>query len=252
MIPILEIKNLNKQFGGIIVADNISFKLNKGTVLGLIGPNGAGKTSLFNLISGVNNQDSGSIYISGHKANTLPIYRRARLGLARTWQDIRLFPSLNLIDNLIISTRSYAAENFLEIFRSTALKTRENKEIEEQALSLIHRVGLGEMAFLLPPELSYGQQKLLGLARALMNNGDCMLLDEPMAGVEGRTYEQIKMIIKEELDNNKAILVVEHNIGFIKEICTQAFFMVNGRIISQGSVDDLTSDKKLTKIYFGG
>lgn len=252
MTPILEIKGLTKQFGGIVVANNISFKLEKGTVLGLIGPNGAGKTSLFNLISGVNRQDSGSVYISGNIVDTLPIYQRARLGLARTWQDIRLFPSLNLIDNLIISTRSYTSENYKEIFRSSTLKLSEDNKVKEHALSLIHRVGLGKMAYFLPPELSYGQQKLLGLARALMNDGDCMLLDEPMAGVEGRTYEQIKMIIKEELDNNKAILVVEHNIGFIKEICTHAFFMVNGEIISEGSVEDLTSNKKLTEIYFGG
>jgi len=234
------------------VADNINFELNRGTVLGLIGPNGAGKTSLFNLISGVDKQDSGSIYISGRLADSLPIYKRARLGLARTWQNVRLFPSLNLIDNLIISTRTYPSENFIELFRSSSVIKQREQEKRDQAHSLLSRVGLGDLAFFLPSELSYGQQKLLGLARALMNNADCLLLDEPMAGVEGRTYEKIKTIIKEELDNNKAILVVEHNIGFIKEICTHAFFMVNGKIISEGSVEKLTSDKKLTEIYFGG
>jgi branched-chain amino acid transport system ATP-binding protein len=252
MPPVINIKSLNKSFGGIVVADDINFEIHQGEVLGLIGPNGAGKTSLFNLIGGLIKADYGSISISGVRADQLPIYKRARLGIARTWQTIRLFHSLNLVDNLLISTQSYAGETFSGLLASQ----RDIKHLEElsrdRAISLLDRVGLKKRSFALPSELSYGQQKLLGLARALMNDGACLLLDEPMAGVERRTYDKIKEIIQEELENEKAIIVVEHNIGFIRDICNKAFFMFNGKIIAQGSVDYLTSDKRLTEIYFGG
>ena len=252
MTPLIEVRSLGKRFGGIVVADAIDLDIRAGEVLGLIGPNGAGKTSLFNLISGAIAPDQGTIKIAGVRAEGLPMYRRARLGVARTWQMGRLFSSLSLLDNLLIASRTYPGESLSNILTFSRLVPESLSVARQRALILLERVGLIDRAEALPTELSYGQQKLLGLARALMNDGDCVLLDEPMAGVEGRTYDRIVKVVREEAANGKAMAVVEHNISFIREVSDRAVFMFNGRVIAEGSVSELTADKRLTEIYFGG
>jgi branched-chain amino acid transport system ATP-binding protein len=252
MTPIVSTNGLTKRFGGIVVADRIDLNMHAGEVLGLIGPNGAGKTSLFNLICGTIAPDAGTITIRGSRAEHLPSYRRARLGLARTWQTTRLFASLSLVDNLLIAQRRYPGDTLTELAPVARSSSAGPKAAHDNAMRLLTRVGLESRATALPSELSYGQQKLVGLVRALMNDGDCLLLDEPMAGVEGRTYERIKQIVAEEAAKGKAIAVVEHNVGFIRDICNTAIFMFNGRVIASGSVGELTQNRDLTKIYFGG
>src|SRR5215469_7637796 len=171
MDPVLEINGLQKHFGGIIVANDINLTMKKGEVVGLIGPNGAGKTSLFNLISGFIRQDAGTITLNRKPIERLPMYARARLGLSRTWQNIRLFPSLSVLDNLIIAPRHYGGESIWRAaFNSRALK-RERSWIVERAYQQLEKVRLVGAANHLPTELSYGKQKLVSIARALMNDG---------------------------------------------------------------------------------
>jgi branched-chain amino acid transport system ATP-binding protein len=249
--PILEVSGLSMRFGGIVVADQIDFQLNPGEVVGLIGPNGAGKTTLFNLLTGFITPYAGQIMLDGNRVEHLPSYRRARLGIARTWQQPRLFPSLSILDNLLISDRDYPGELLLNnIFRIGKVRASE-QAARAQAAEMLGRVGLAHRANSLSTRLSYGQQKLVGLARALMNNGQCLLLDEPMAGVEGRVHDTMKSIIRQEAASGKAVCIVEHNVGFIRDLCDRAAFMFNGRIIAQGSVDSLLADKRLTELYFG-
>lgn len=239
------------RFGGIVVADAIDFQLKPGEVVGLIGPNGAGKTTLFNLLTGFITPHSGQITLGGQRIERLPSYRRARLGIARTWQSPRLFSSLSILDNLLISDRSYPGKSLFEnIFRARKVTAAE-EAARAQATKLLHRIGLAHRANALSPRLSYGQQKLVGLARALMNDGQCLLLDEPMAGVEGRVHDTMKAIIRREAAAGKAVCIVEHNVGFIRDLCDRAAFMFNGRIIAAGSVDSLLADKRLTELYFG-
>jgi branched-chain amino acid transport system ATP-binding protein len=251
MKPILEVSGLSKRFGGIVVADGIDFQFNPGEVVGLIGPNGAGKTTLFNLLTGFITPYSGQISLGGKRIERLPSYRRARLGIARTWQSPRLFPSLSILDNLLISDRSYPGESLFDnIFRPGKVSAAD-KAAREKAAELLERVGLTRRSNALSTRLSYGQQKLVGLARALMNDGECLLLDEPMAGVEGRVHDTMKSIIRQEAASGKAVCIVEHNVGFIRDLCDRAAFMFNGRIIAVGSVDSLLADKRLTDLYFG-
>jgi branched-chain amino acid transport system ATP-binding protein len=251
MSPILQVSGLGRRFGGIVVADAIDFELNAGEVVGLIGPNGAGKTTLFNLMTGFVTADTGSISLHGRRIEGLPPYRRAHLGIARTWQSPRLFASLSIIDNLLIADRSYPGGSlFQSIFRrrkvaASAAAARRSAE------ALLARVGLASRSSALSMKLSHGQQKLVGLARALMNDGSCLLLDEPMAGVEARTLETMKSVIRAEAAANKAVCVIEHNIGFIRDLCDRAAFMFNGRIIAVDRVDRLLADKRLTNLYFG-
>lgn len=251
MKPILEVSGLSKRFGGLVVADAIDIKFNPGEVVGLIGPNGAGKTTLFNLLTGFIAPYAGEITLGGQRIEQLPSYRRARLGIARTWQSPRLFPSLSILDNLLISDRNYPGESLLDnIFRPGKVRAAD-RAARERAAGLLERIGLTRRANSLSTRLSYGQQKLVGLGRALMNDGDCLLLDEPMAGVEGRVHDTMKSIIRQEADAGKAVCIVEHNVGFIRDLCDRAAFMFNGRIVAIDTVDNLLADKRLTELYFG-
>src|ERR1700730_1339605 len=177
---VLQISQLRKQFGGIVVANDVNLEIRAGEVVGLIGPNGAGKTSLFNILSGVVRQDSGSILLNGRSIEGLPPYVRARPGLGRTWQNIRLFPSLDVLDNLIVAPRHYGGESLLGVDLSTAASRTERARLRESAYRQLEKVRLVDAARRKPTELSYGKQKLVSIARALMNDGDCLLLDEPI------------------------------------------------------------------------
>lgn len=251
MSAVLQIHGLNKRFGGIAVADNIDLELRRGEVVGLLGPNGAGKTSLFNLISGFVRQDAGTILLKGQSIQRLPMPARARLGLSRTWQNIRLFPSLSVLDNLVIAPREYGGESFLRVAFDRASIRNEREKIVELAYHQLAKVRLVEAANRFPTELSYGKQKLVSIARALMNDGECLLLDEPIAGVEGAAYDALRSVIRAEARNGRAICIVEHNISFVKDLCDRVLFMFNGRIVESGTIEQLMARKDLTELYFG-
>lgn len=233
MSEVIRTQALCKRFGGVVVADGIDLSLSGGQIVGLIGPNGAGKTSLFNLITGAIPADSGAVMLNGVSIGKLPMHVRARLGISRSWQHNRLFPSLTVLDNLLLA------------------QPRVTPATRERAMAQLERVRMTEAAERLPIELSYGKQKLISLARALMNEGNCLLLDEPMAGVEGPAYDSIKRVVRDEAASGRAICVVEHNISFIKDLCDLAVFMFAGRIIRTGTIDEMVASAELTELYFG-
>ena len=248
----IRLAGVKKHFGGIVVAEDINLEISAGEILGLIGPNGAGKTTLFNLISGIHAPDGGEIWLRDQPLSRLSVYRRARLGIARTWQHVRLFQTLTVLDNLLMGPRSYAGEALLGgVFRPAA-KRAAAEQARARAAQILARIGLAAAADKMPGELPFGQQKLVGLARTLMNDGDVLLLDEPMAGVEGQVYETIQHVVRDEAAAGRAVCVVEHNVSFIRDLCTRAVFMFNGRIEQSGSVADLLASERLAELYFGG
>jgi len=249
MAHVLEITGLHKRFGGIVVADDIALSIAPGQILGHIGPNGAGKTSLFNLIAGVVKADTGVIRLNGERIDRMAVHGRARTGLSRTWQHIRLFPSLTILENLLVAPRHSPDETPLAGLLPGTADARQ--QIHERALAQLAKVKMLDAADRFPSELSYGKQKLISIARALMNDGNCLLLDEPMAGVEGPAYDAIKGLVRDEAAAGRAICVVEHNISFVRDLCDSAVFMFNGRIMARGTVEDLVRNPDLTELYFG-
>jgi ABC-type branched-subunit amino acid transport system ATPase component len=251
MSALISLKDVCKSFGGIVVADHISIDIQRGEILGLIGPNGAGKTSLFNLISGVYPADSGSISVSGQSLDGLSLHERARLGVARTWQHMRLFASMSVLENLLVAPRDYPGEKISNIIFKPKQTAATNQAMLERAMNILKRMSLENIAHSNVNDVSFGQQKLVGLARALMNDGECLLLDEPMAGVEGKAYETMKSIVREEAASGRAVCVVEHNVSFIKDLCNSAVFMASGKILERGSVESLLASQTLADLYFG-
>lgn len=251
MTQILRVEKLNKRFGGIVVSDNIDLTIDKGEILGLIGPNGAGKTSLFNLVSGVLRPDSGRIFLNGAGIDSSPLYRRARMGIARTWQNMLLFRTMTVMDNLLVAPRAYPGESILRVtFGLNSVRTAD-RLARDRAMGILERMGLEQTADSMVTDLPFGQQKLVGLARTLMNDGPLLLLDEPMAGVEGAAYETMKAVVRQEAAAGRAVCVVEHNVSFIRDLCSRAVFMANGKILQDGTVEELIASKALTELYFG-
>jgi branched-chain amino acid transport system ATP-binding protein len=248
---VLRTANLCKRFGGIIVSDSINLSIAQGEILGLIGPNGAGKTSLFNLISGVLRPDSGSIYLNGQAIDGAALYRRARLGIARTWQNMLLFRTMSVLDNLLIAPRIYPGESILRVMFARNTVREAERQARDRAMTTLSRMGLEYTANEMVVDLPFGQQKLVGLARTLMNDGPLLLLDEPMAGVEGTAYETMQRVVREEALSGRAVCVVEHNVSFIRDLCSRAVFMANGRILQDGTVEELIASAALTELYFG-
>jgi ABC-type branched-subunit amino acid transport system ATPase component len=248
---VLRTVDLCKRFGGIVVSDSINLTIGAGEILGLIGPNGAGKTSLFNLISGVLRPDSGSIHLNGVAIDAAALYRRARLGIARTWQNMLLFRTMTVLENLLIAPRLYPGESILRVAFAYGTVRDAERHTRDRAMTTLARMGLGQTAHDLVVDLPFGQQKLIGLARTLMNDGPLLLLDEPMAGVEGAAYETMQRIVREEADSGRAVCVVEHNVSFIRDLCSRAVFMANGKILQDGTVEELIASAALTELYFG-
>lgn len=251
MTEILRVEGLQKRFGGIVVSDNVHLTIAAGEILGLIGPNGAGKTSLFNLISGVLRPDAGSIFLRGQKIDGSPLYKRARMGIARTWQNMLLFRTMTVLDNLLVGPRDYAGESIMRLAFGRAGVRAAEVAMKDRAMGILARMGLEQTAGSLVVDLPFGQQKLIGLARTLMNDGDLLLLDEPMAGVEGAAYETMQRVVRQEAEAGRAVCVVEHNVSFIRDLCPRAVFMAQGRILQDGTVEELIASSVLTELYFG-
>ena len=251
MTEILRVEGLQKRFGGIVVSDNIHLTIGAGEILGLIGPNGAGKTSLFNLISGVLRPDAGSIFLNGQKIDGAPLYKRARMGIARTWQNMLLFRTMTVLDNMLVGPREYAGESVTRLAFGRAGVRAAEAAMRERAMGILGRMGLESTANSMVVDLPFGQQKLIGLARKLMNDVPLLLLDEPMAGVEGAAYETMQRVVRQEAASGRAVCVVEHNVSFIRDLCSRAVFMANGKILQDGTVEELIASATLTELYFG-
>ncbi len=245
MTQILNVEGASKSFGGVVANEDISIKVNQGEIVGLIGPNGSGKTTLFNSIVGTHIIDGGTILFEENDITNYTIPSIARLGLLRTFQKTKIYGDINCMKNMRISI-PHEEENILTMF--SKIPPEEDRRAED----LLKFVGLYEKRFLRAGELSFGQQKLLEFAMALMNKPKMLLLDEPTAGINptliNSLIERLKTANKEF---GITLLVIEHNMRVIMNLAERIYCLAHGKLLAEGSPADIKNNSKVIDAYLG-
>ena len=243
----ITVHDLHKHFGGFHAVDGASLSIAEGSITGLIGPNGAGKTTLFNLVTGLIKPDSGTVHFNGQDITHWPTHKRAHAGLTRTFQAIRIFPKLTLIENLTVALKGNK-QKLRHIFMN---QKKLQQQLHDEAMDLLKSVNLHEKASLMAGELSYGQQKLLEVLRAVALDPEMVLLDEPAAGVNRTMLNIIVDLIKKLQSDGKTVLVIEHDMGFIMDLCEKIIVMDYGKEIAEGKPDEIQNNPKVLEAYLG-
>jgi ABC-type branched-subunit amino acid transport system ATPase component len=246
MSELIEVSGVSKAFGGIIANDDVSISVPEGLITGLIGPNGSGKTTLFNSIVGYHPIDSGSIKFDGQEISKKMVPQIARLGLLRTFQQTRIYGKMDCVANMLVST-PHRAEGFASMFRKVP------PESTEKAERLLEFVGLYQKRRLVSGELSFGQQKLLEFAMALMNEPRVLLLDEPTAGINPTLINGLIDRLKRAASElGITLFVIEHNMPVIMGLAENIYCLANGKVLAHGTPAEIQNDERVLEAYLGG
>jgi branched-chain amino acid transport system ATP-binding protein len=250
-MAILETINLTKQFGGLRAVNDISMRINEGEVFGIIGPNGAGKTTFFNLITAAMQPGSGEILFKGQNIDKLPSYKVARLGIARTYQNIKLFKYLSVLENVKVGFHTRTRSGFFDALLHSGAYLEDEQKIEEQGIELLKMAGLADRVEMLAGNLPYGLQRRLEIARALALSPKILLLDEPAAGMNPRETADLMNFIKELNTGGITIVVIEHDMKFIMNLCDRIFVINSGQKLAEGTPQEVTVNPLVIEAYLG-
>lgn len=231
--PILEVESVTKEFGELIAVDGVSFDVERGQILGLIGPNGAGKSTLFDLVTGVQSPDGGSVRYNGDDITNNSLERNVELGLVRTFQQTRVLGQMTVRENLLVASQA-------------------TDQPRERADELLEVIELTKKSEVLAEGLSFGQQKLISISQAIMLDPDIILLDEPLAGVNPTMENKILELIHDMHDEGKTFVFVEHDMDVIMSECEDIVVMNSGELLMRGSPAEVQSDERVIEAYFGG
>ncbi len=247
----LALTEISKSFGGLQVLDNVTLSIPRHGIFGLIGPNGAGKTTLFNLITGMLQPSGGTIEFAGRSLTGLPAHKITRHGLARTFQNIRIFREMTLIENVLVALSDNSPYHAFSMLLPSVGYRQAAALQRDRAQELLARVGLAEKADTMAETLSYGEQRRLEIARALATRPQLLLLDEPAAGMNSAE----KLLLMDELlkleDSGLALLIIEHDMRFIMELSRQIAVLNFGRLIAQGTPEEIRADGAVVEAYLG-
>lgn len=248
----LELKGVSRSFDGLKAVDNVSLSVAEGEIAGLIGPNGAGKTTLFNLITGLTSADSGTILFQGTAIERLPAHRITALGIARTFQNIRLFKDSTALENVMTARHCRTRTGSLAALFRTRTFRAEEEETRRIAFELLDFIGLSDVAFVPAGDLPYGQQRRLEIARALATNPRLVLLDEPAAGMNETESQQLMELIRRIRDElGKTVLLIEHDMNVVMNLCDRITVINFGRNLAYGRPEEVRSNPAVIEAYLG-
>ena len=250
---LLELNEVSKSFGGVAALTGVSFGVKQGEVFGVIGPNGAGKTTLFNLITGVFPASSGEIVFDGMSVVGIKPHRTVEMGIARTFQNIRLFKDLSVLDNVLIAFANHHKPHvFASLFRLPSYYKNE-EALKAKALELLAIFGLEKEADTLAKNLAYGQQRHLEIVRALATEPKILFLDEPAAGMNPQETADLTAHIRQiQKDFGITIILIEHDMSLVMDVTERIYVLEYGRLIAEGTPDEIKNNKRVIEAYLGG
>lgn len=248
----LKIENVTLRFGGLVAVNDVSMELGTGMIWGLIGPNGAGKTTLFNIISGVYRPDSGNITLEATRIDGLQPFQINRLGISRTYQNINLFHSMSVLDNVLTGMQSRLRYDLAGAIFRTPSQRREEREARDRAMELLQFVNLDGRAGEMADSLPYGEQRRLEIVRALAGKPRLLLLDEPAAGMNTHEKADLAELIKKIRDFGYTILLIEHDMKLVMSITDHIFALNYGKLIAKGMPQEIQSNPDVIAAYLGG
>ena len=248
---LISVNNLKKSFGGLKAVDVQELSFKEGELTSIIGPNGAGKTTFFDLISGFQDADSGSIFLKDKDISNAQPYKIARMGMVRTFQLTKVFDRMTVMENLLFSGSNIKNDSFLRSFIKLNSQKLYESNLREKANEIMNDLNIGHMANSYARELSGGQKKLLELARSIINEPEILLLDEPLAGVNPKLAEDILYLITKLSDSGITILMVEHNIEAVMKISERIVVLAEGSLIADGIPNEIRTDINVIEAYLG-
>lgn len=245
----LEVSGLTKRFGGLVAASDVSFSVEAGECVGLIGPNGAGKTTVFSLIAGEVEADAGRVELEGRDISRLPAHRRARLGLARTYQRLEVFPDMTVTDHLLVAQLAHRGAT--GVLRDLLGGGRPSADELGRAEAVIERVGLSERAHDVVAGLSLGTCRLVELARALVTSPSLLLADEPSSGLDAQETEALGSLLRALVDQGLSVVIVEHDLELVEQVTDRCVAMDLGKVVALGPFADVMADPAVSTSYLG-
>ena len=250
-MALLEVKGITKTFGGLVAVENVEFNVNEGEIVSIIGPNGAGKTTIFNMLTGVYHVNGGKILFDGREIQNKQPRDIVKAGIARTFQNIRLFPTMRVIENVLVGEHINIGYNFLDLLFKTKKYREGEKAAHQRAIDLLVSLDLGDQIDNYAKNLPYGMQRKLEIARAIATKARLIILDEPAAGMNPQESEELKEFIRKLRDKGQTILLIEHDMSVVMDISDRIYVIDHGRKIAEGLPKEIAVNKRVITAYLG-
>ncbi|MDF2379770.1 MAG: ABC transporter ATP-binding protein [Candidatus Gracilibacteria bacterium] len=247
----LKVHNINLSLGGLKILNDLSFEIEEGKITGLIGPNGAGKSTVFNVVTGLISFATGSVQLRKQDILGAPSYQVSRMGIMRTFQDAQVLPQISVLENLISASPLIRDASLFQVFFRPKMMERMKAEAAEKARELLKKVGIEEKSNVLAQDLSYGQSKLVEILKVFMSDAELVFLDEPFSGLYPEMIKVIKGLVYELIESGRTVVLVEHNMKLIEEVCDHVVVLDFGTKLAEGKFEEVRENKDVVNAYLG-